>query len=83
MHRSVRSIVRQVVCKILAGMNLAKLNLSPKLYVLVSSGDPKLLGYGSPSYKLLIPAAYPKMNVHLFLKLIHVKLLQKASDKTS
>ena len=71
------------MCKILVGMNLAKLKLSPKLYVLVSSGEPKLLGYGPPNYKLLIPATCPKFDVHLFLKLIHVKLLQKSSGVTS
>ena len=71
------------MCKILAGMNLADLKLSSKLLVLVSSGEPKLLSYGPPIYKLFFPATCPKFDGHNFLKLIHVKLLQKASDKTS
>ena len=66
-------------------MNPAKLKLTPKpkLYVLVSSGEPKLHGYGPPSYKLLIEATCSQSYVHIFFKLIHVKLLQKVSGVTS
>ena len=69
--------------KILVGMNPAKLKLIPKLYVLVSSGEPKLYGYGPPSYKLLTEATCSHSYVHIFSKLIHVKLLQKPSYVTS
>ena len=71
------------MCKILAGMNLAKLKLSPKLFMLVSSGEPKLMSYGPPCYKLFFPATCFQGYVHIMFKLIHVKLLQKASDVTS
>ena len=66
-HPFTRSIVGQAMCKILVWMNPAQLKLTPKLDMLVPSGEPKLPeSYGPPSYKLLIEATCSQVYVHIF-----------------